>query len=143
MQVLAWSIGRLTNGGEKIQLSRPFEVDDCRQALIGFGGSDLYSDGSQPQDFAAGADPWPVEADGQGESLSRIDPADLRQRSRELAGGGPFAGTGESVRAVTRRRSPAGFCRIALPEIAFLWYPCALDANARSARMHGQLAVCQ
>ena len=34
----------------------------------------VYSDGSHPEDFPEGLDPWPVEADGQGESLSRIDP---------------------------------------------------------------------
>ena len=31
-----------------------------------------YSDGSHPEDFPAGLDPWPVQADGQGQSLTRI-----------------------------------------------------------------------
>jgi len=34
----------------------------------------VYSDGSHPQDFPGGVDPWPVEADGQGLSLSRTAP---------------------------------------------------------------------
>jgi hypothetical protein len=71
--VLAWSIGRLTNGGEKVQLSRPFEVDDEGKVEWIRVDRISYSDGSHPQDFADGADPWPVEADGQGQSLSRID----------------------------------------------------------------------
>jgi hypothetical protein len=73
-KVLAWGVGRLTNGSEKIQLSRPFEVDD--EGRIEWIRVDRvsYSDGSHPQDFADGADPWPAEADGQGRSLSRIDP---------------------------------------------------------------------
>jgi len=31
----------------------------------------IYSDGSHPQDFPGNADPWPIQADGQGSSLSR------------------------------------------------------------------------
>jgi len=34
----------------------------------------VYSDGSRADDFPAGADPWPTEPDGQGSSLTRIDP---------------------------------------------------------------------
>jgi hypothetical protein len=36
----------------------------------------VYSDGSHPQDFAEGVDPWPVEADGQGSSLNRTARSD-------------------------------------------------------------------
>jgi len=35
----------------------------------------VYSDGSHPGDFAEGVDPWPTKADGQGSSLTRLDPA--------------------------------------------------------------------
>jgi hypothetical protein len=74
VQVLAWGAGRLTNGGEKVQLSRPFEVD--AEGKIEWIRVDRvsYSDGSHPLDFAAGVDPWPLEADGQGKSLARTDP---------------------------------------------------------------------
>jgi len=57
--------------GEKIQLSKPGgEVDGwIRVDRV------VYSDGSNPDDFPAGIDPWPLEADGHGASLTRIDPA--------------------------------------------------------------------
>ncbi|MEN6427916.1 MAG: lamin tail domain-containing protein, partial [Phycisphaerales bacterium] len=73
-QVLAWGLGKLADDGGKIQLSRPSEVDDdgVRQWIR--VDRIVYSDGAHPQDFADGVDPWPVEANGQGQSLSRIDP---------------------------------------------------------------------
>jgi hypothetical protein len=36
----------------------------------------VYSDGSHDDDFSSGVDPWPVEADGGGMSLSRLEPAE-------------------------------------------------------------------
>jgi len=74
VQVLAWGAGRLTNGGEKVQLSRPFAAGDDGKIEWIRVDRISYSDGSHPLDFAAGVDPWPAEADGQGKSLSRIDP---------------------------------------------------------------------
>ena len=97
VQVIAWCVGRLTNGSGKVQLSRPFEVNDQGQVEWIRVDRVSYSDGLHPLDFAAGVDPWPAEADGQGKSLSRIDSAGLRQRPRQLAGGGPLPGAGESV----------------------------------------------
>ena len=74
VQVLAWGTGSLSNGGEKIQLSKPADENaDGNRAWIRVDRV-VYSDGSHPEDFPEGLDPWPVEADGQGESLSRIDP---------------------------------------------------------------------
>ncbi|MBP7050902.1 MAG: lamin tail domain-containing protein [Phycisphaerae bacterium] len=74
VQVLAWTFGRLTNGGEKVQLSRPGEREDDGTRQWIRVDRVAYSDGSHPEDFADGVDPWPVAADGQGKSLSRIDP---------------------------------------------------------------------
>ena len=54
-------------------MSRPFEVDDEGKVEWIRVDRVFYSDGSQPQDFADGVDPWPVEADGRGKSLGRID----------------------------------------------------------------------
>ena len=72
--VLAWGAGNLANGGEKIQLSKPgAENDDGTRNWIRVDRV-VYSDGTQPEDFAGGIDPWPIEADGQGRSLTRIDP---------------------------------------------------------------------
>jgi hypothetical protein len=72
VKVLAWGLGNLADDGEKIQLSKPGDEDADGRAWIRVDRV-VYSDGSHPQDFAAGADPWPVGADGQGQSLSRID----------------------------------------------------------------------
>jgi hypothetical protein len=71
--VLEWGGGRLSNAGDKIQLSRPAGQDaDGTQHWIR-ADRVVYSDGAHPDDFPAGVDPWPVEADGQGLALSRID----------------------------------------------------------------------
>jgi hypothetical protein len=72
--VLAWSIGSLSNGGEKIQLSKPGDEDNdgTRQWLR--VDRVVYGTGSKPEDYPTGVDPWPASADGQGQSLSRKDP---------------------------------------------------------------------
>jgi len=74
VQVLAWGFGKLPDDGGKIQLRRPFEVDDDGVRQWVRVDRIVYSDGAHPQDFAEGEDPWPVDADGQGKSLSRVDP---------------------------------------------------------------------
>ncbi|MBN2130696.1 MAG: hypothetical protein JW741_14430, partial [Sedimentisphaerales bacterium] len=74
VQVLAWGAGSLANGSEKIQLSKPGDEDDDERHWLRVDRI-VYSDGSHPDDFPAGTDPWPMEADGQGSSLTRIDPA--------------------------------------------------------------------
>jgi hypothetical protein len=73
VQVLAWGAGNLANGSEKIQLSKPGdeEADGTRHWFR--VDRVVYSDGAHGNDFPAGVDPWPAEADGQGMSLSRID----------------------------------------------------------------------
>jgi hypothetical protein len=75
VKVLAWGAGRLANDAEKIQLSKPGGTDTDGTPVWIRVDRVVYSDGSHPEDFAAGVDPWPPQADGQGESLSRIDPA--------------------------------------------------------------------
>jgi len=73
VQLLAWGNGKLSNGGDKIQLSQPGGVDaDDNRAWIRVDRV-VYSDGAHPGGFADGVDPWPVAADGQGAALSRID----------------------------------------------------------------------
>jgi len=73
VQVLAWGAGSLSNGSEKIQLSKPGdeEDDDTRHWLR--VDRVVYSDGSRGDDFPSGSDPWPAEADSLGSSLTRID----------------------------------------------------------------------
>ncbi len=72
--ILAWGSGRLANGSEKMQISRPADVDPDEPAAWICVDRVTYSDGAHPGDFSAGEDPWPLEADGQGLSLHRIDP---------------------------------------------------------------------
>jgi len=74
VQVFAWGAGSLSNGSEKIQLSKPGDEENDGQRHWLRVDRVVYSDGSRPEDFPAGADPWPSEPDGQGPSLSRLDP---------------------------------------------------------------------
>ena len=71
--VLEWGGGKLSNGGDKVQLSRPgagAESDDDHWLRV---DRVVYSDGSHGDDFAGGVDPWPTAADGAGAALTRID----------------------------------------------------------------------
>ncbi|GAJ23661.1 unnamed protein product, partial [marine sediment metagenome] len=63
--------GRLSNAGEKIQLSKP---GDPELDFIPYIRVDRvnYSDGSHPENFRElGYDPWPTSPDGGGKSLHR------------------------------------------------------------------------
>jgi hypothetical protein len=76
VQVFEWGDGRLDNAGEKIQLSMPGDVDiEGRRQWIRVDRVN-YSDGSHPDDTPGADDPWPIDTDGTGYSLSRIVPAD-------------------------------------------------------------------
>ena len=70
VQVFEYDDGKLDNGGEKLEIGTPGDVDG--QGVRQYIRIDRvnYSDGSHP----VGEDPWPTQADGQGKSLSRIDP---------------------------------------------------------------------
>jgi len=74
LQVLEWGDGKLSNGGDKIQLSAPGDGADESDRSWFRVDRVVYSDGSHPADFPDGVDPWPLEADGQGQALTRIDP---------------------------------------------------------------------
>ncbi len=71
VQIVAWSLGSLPDSGEKVQLSKPGGLDEDGTRHWIRVDRVVYSDGSHPQDLAGGTDPWPIEADGQGSSLSR------------------------------------------------------------------------
>jgi hypothetical protein len=76
VQVFEWPDGKLDNAGEKIQLSMPGDVDlQGRRQWIRVDRVN-YSDGSHPDDTPGANDPWPVEPDGTGYSLSRINPVE-------------------------------------------------------------------
>jgi hypothetical protein len=71
--VLEWGGGKLSNGGDKLQLSRPGEAEgDGNYSWLRVDRV-VYSDGSHGEAFADGVDPWPAEADGQGQALARLD----------------------------------------------------------------------
>jgi hypothetical protein len=75
----AWKIlgpydGRFNNGGEKVDLSMPGDKDGSGTRYYIRVDRVSYSDGSHPEDCPGGVDLWPVQADGAGKSLERIDP---------------------------------------------------------------------
>jgi hypothetical protein len=73
VQIFEWVEGSLSNGGEKIQISKP--VKPQPDGFVPYVRIDRvnYSDGSHHENFhELDADPWPVEPDGAGESLTRI-----------------------------------------------------------------------
>jgi hypothetical protein len=71
--VLEWGIGSLADAGGTIELSRPGDLNGQMRLWIAVDRV-TYSDGSHPADFPAGLDPWPLSADGQGQSLTRLGP---------------------------------------------------------------------
>jgi hypothetical protein len=70
--ILEWGMGSLRDAGEGVELSRPGELTGGVRAWIGVDYV-TYSDGAHHDDYSAGLDPWPAQADGQGQSLTRID----------------------------------------------------------------------
>ncbi len=63
--------GKLSNNGEKLELSKPGDVDEFDTQHYIRVDRVSYSDGSHPENCGA-TDPWPVEADGGGSSLTRL-----------------------------------------------------------------------
>ena len=66
--------GQLSNGGEKVEISMPGDVDQYGTPYYIRIDRVNYSDGSHPRECPAGPDLWPTEPDGNGLSLTRIDP---------------------------------------------------------------------
>jgi len=67
VQIFEWGPGRLDNGGEKVELSKPGDEVEGKRYYIRTDRIN-YSDGSHP----LGQDPWPMLPDGWGASLSRL-----------------------------------------------------------------------
>jgi len=63
--------GKLSNSGEKLELSIPGDVDDNGKRYYVRVDRINYSDGSHPDDSPGSIDPWPVQPDGYGGSLTR------------------------------------------------------------------------
>jgi len=73
VQIFEWIAGRLSNAGEKVQISKPGEQEP--DGFVSYIRLDRvnYSDGSHPENFNnLPGDPWPVAPDGTGTSLTRI-----------------------------------------------------------------------
>jgi hypothetical protein len=74
VQILEWVAGRLSNAGEKIQISKP-GTPEPGTGFVPYIRVDRvnYSDGNHPENFyGLPADPWPTTPDGGGQSLHRI-----------------------------------------------------------------------
>ena len=92
VQVFAWGEGKLANGSEKVQLSKPGDADEDEPTWIRIDRV-VYSDGAHPEDFTTGVDPWPVAADGFGGSLIRIDPTAYGNDPANWQAAAPTPGT--------------------------------------------------
>jgi len=68
--------GKLSNAGEKLELSMPGDLDASGERHYIRIDRVNYSDGSHPEDTPGAVDIWPSEADGDGKSLTRKVPAD-------------------------------------------------------------------
>jgi hypothetical protein len=73
VQVLGPYDGKLSNGGERVELSMPGDVDEYGRRYYIRIDRVNYSDGSHPEDCPGGVDLWPRDADGGGKSLTRIN----------------------------------------------------------------------
>ncbi|MBN2455412.1 MAG: lamin tail domain-containing protein, partial [Sedimentisphaerales bacterium] len=67
--------GQLSNGGEKLELSKPGDTDELGKRYYIRIDRVSYSDGSHHEDFDAN-DPWPIGCDGTGLSLSKKTSSD-------------------------------------------------------------------
>jgi hypothetical protein len=72
VMVLQWSSGGLNDGGEKVELSMPGSLSGGVRYYIRVDRVE-YSDGSHPEDCPGDVDTWPVAADGDGKSLTKIN----------------------------------------------------------------------
>ena len=66
VQILEWGGGRLDNGGEKVEIGMPGDIDGDGERQY------ICVDGVRYDDKA----PWPITPDGYGKSLTRKDPSD-------------------------------------------------------------------
>ncbi len=90
VQIFEWDDGKLDNGGEKIQLSKPGDEDPATHERYYIRVDRVnYSDGSHP----AGEDPWPAGPDGSGESLHRLFPQFYGNDPNNWQGAAPTPGT--------------------------------------------------
>jgi len=63
--------GKLSNSGERLELSMPGDIDETGESYYIRVDRVNYSDGSHPEDVPGAMDLWPVEPDGNGSSMTR------------------------------------------------------------------------
>jgi hypothetical protein len=89
-----WLDGRLSNAGEKIQLSKPGEIEP--DGYVPYYRVDRvnYSDGDHHENFheLGYVDPWPTSPDGGGDSLHRITPGNYGNDVSNWTDGSPSPG---------------------------------------------------
>ena len=93
VQVLEGYDGRLSNGGEKLQIDMPGDVDELGIRYYIRIDRVNYSDGLHPENCPGGVDLWPREADGLGKSLSRKVSADYGNDVANWKAATPSPGT--------------------------------------------------
>ena len=94
VQVLDGYIGGLSNGGERLQMGMPGDIDDLGIRQYIRIDRVTYSDGLHPEDCPGGVDYWPREADGLGKSLSRKVPSDYGNDVANWKAATPSPGVG-------------------------------------------------
>jgi hypothetical protein len=72
VQILGPYDGKLGNGGDRVELVKPGDIDEFNNRYYIRLERVDYSDGSHPQDCPGGVDLWPTEPDGGGDSLNRL-----------------------------------------------------------------------
>jgi hypothetical protein len=87
VQIFEWGAGKLDNAGEKVRLFKPGDQLDGTRYYIEMDRVN-YSDGSHP----TGEDPWPVDPDGYGASLTRLDPSDYSNDPENWTAADPSPG---------------------------------------------------
>jgi len=87
VQIFEWGTGRLDNGGEKVQLSKPGDEVEGTRYYIRVDRVN-YSDGFH----SFGEDPWPPGPDGYGQSLTRKEPDDYGNDPDSWIGADPSPG---------------------------------------------------
>lgn len=72
VSVMEWGAGTLGDAGDAVELSRPGDPDNDTPTWIVVDRV-TYSNGSHPENFPGGVDPWPNQAAGRARSLARTN----------------------------------------------------------------------
>jgi hypothetical protein len=84
--------GKLSNAGERLELSMPGDVDNYGERHYIRIDRVNYSDGSHPEDSPGSVDLWPIAPDSKGQSLARRVSADYGNDPDNWTASGPSPG---------------------------------------------------